>query len=224
VGEWLTDIVDWMSMLPMFWAYTMILVVSYTENIVPPIPGDMIIVYGGYMVGIGRLDVIPVVVLSTIGGLAGFMTMYLFGIHIGKRLVEGTGYRWIPVQRVERARTMLSRWGYHLILANRYLSGLRSVISLTVGMTGMPVGKTSWYATGSAFSWTCILVGLGYYLGDHWDQVSRYLKTYSSVVAIAIVSVVALQLYLGYRSRRSANSEAVSDQVERADLDEDPAG
>ena len=60
MGEVLTDIVEWMSSLPVLWAYFSILVIAYGENVVPPIPGDMIIVFGGYMRGMGRLEMLAV--------------------------------------------------------------------------------------------------------------------------------------------------------------------
>ena len=91
MGEFLADIVEWMSSLPALWAYIMILVIAYGENVLPPIPGDMIIVFGGYMVGIDRLDITPVIILSTIGGSLGFMTMYVLGNRIGRRVSKKGG-------------------------------------------------------------------------------------------------------------------------------------
>lgn len=203
MGEYLTDIVEWMSSLPVLWAYVIILVISYGENVLPPIPGDMIIVFGGYLVGIGRLDVIPVIVLSTIGGSAGFMTMYAVGHRIGRHVLQRRGTRWIPIKRLDRAREMLARWGHGLILANRFLPGLRSVISLSVGMAHMPAGRTTMFASFSALAWSGLLIGLGFYLGDHWEQVSEYLKNYGWAVTTVIVCFVAIQLFLSYRGTKS---------------------
>ncbi len=202
MGELLTDIVEWMTALPVFSAYAMILVISYGENVIPPIPGDMIIVFGGYLVGVERLDMPMVILLSTIGGALGFMTMYLLGKRVGVAVSERGKSKWISVRRIERSKKLLDRWGYSLIVANRFLSGLRSVISLTVGMAGMPAARTAAFATLSALVWSTLLAYSGYYLGDHWDQVSVYLRSYGTVVTVIIMLFVGIQIYMGYRSRR----------------------
>jgi len=220
MGEFLTDIVEWMSSLPTLWAYVIILTIAYGENVLPPIPGDMIIVFGGYMAGIDRLDLIPVIVLSTLGGSFGFMTMYVFGNRIGHRVSKKGPPRWVPPKRMERARELLSRWGNGLILANRFLPGLRSVISITVGMADKPVGRTTLYATASALVWSVILVGLGYVFGENWEAVSSYLKTYGSVVFALIIGFAGLQLFLSYKSRRRGKADGGKPDADAKNDDE----
>ena len=41
-------------------------------------------------------------------------------------------YRWLPKQYIFKAQVWMKRWGYGVVAANRFLSGARSVISLTV--------------------------------------------------------------------------------------------
>jgi membrane protein DedA with SNARE-associated domain len=207
VGDFLNDIVEWMTALPVLSAYVMILIIAYGENVLPPIPGDMIVVFGGYLVGVGRLEMPLVILLATIGGAAGFMTMYAIGKRLGVAVAEEGRFRWIPVNRIKKSKELLGKWGYSLILANRFLSGLRSVISLTVGMAEMPAAKVSVYATISALAWTAILTYLGFFLGDHWEEVSVYLRTYGTVVTVIIGLFIGIQVYLGYRSRRKAVSK-----------------
>ena len=69
--ELLADIVTWMTAIPPLWAYVALFTIAYGENVVPPIPGDMVIVFAGYLVAVGRLDYWMVVMLSTVGGAAG---------------------------------------------------------------------------------------------------------------------------------------------------------
>jgi len=202
MGEVLADIVEWMAALPPGWAYTAVLVVAYGENVIPPIPGDMIVVFGGYMVGIGRLDWIPVIALATAGGIAGFMSMYYVGDRLGRRVTEGRTMKWLPIKRMQRASRLLSTWGFKLVVANRFLSGLRSVIAISVGMAHMAPGKTTFYSSLSALVWTTLLTLLGYFLGENWEVVRGYLSTYGVVVTLLIIAVIGVQVLLGYRSRK----------------------
>jgi len=207
MGELLTDLVEWMSALPVFWAYALILAIAYSENVIPPIPGDMIVVFGGYMVGIGRLDFTAVVLLSTIGGAIGFMTMYAIGSRIGHVVLVPQRYRWLPEARIAQVRELLKKWGFGLVAANRFLSGLRSVISLTVGMAHMPVWKTTLYATCSAFVWTALLVIIGYFVGENWEVVKDYLRNYGWFITVLLVIFGAYHLVRLRRRRPRGASE-----------------
>ncbi len=201
--EILSDIVAWMEALPPAWAYLVILVVAYGENVVPPIPGDMVVVFGGYLVGMGQLDFWLVVLLSTLGGAAGFMTMYAIGYRIGNAVFDPSRLQWLPKQQIGRAEKWLRKWGYGVVLANRFLSGLRSVISLTVGIAHMHPLRTTLFATVSALAWTCVIAYAGYAVGDNWPLISFYLKQYGQAITGAILlGLVAYALHWALRARR----------------------
>ncbi|MCH8123778.1 MAG: DedA family protein [Bacteroidetes bacterium] len=211
MGDVLTDLVDWMSALPVFWAYVLILAVAYFENVIPPIPGDMIVVFGGYMVGIGQLNIVVVILLATVGGVLGFMTMFAVGHRIGHMVYSPKRTRWLSEARIIRVRGLLDRWGFGLVAANRFLSGLRSVISLTVGMVHMNVFRTTLYSTISAFVWTSILAIAGFFVGENWEAVREYLRNYGWFVISVIVLFIGFQLLRRGRKKRRLASETKSD-------------
>ena len=161
------DLIEWMAGVPPLWAYLILLIIAYGENVLPPIPGDLVVVFGGYLVGLGKLNFVVVVVLATVGGAAGFMTMYALGARLGKAVLEPDRYRWLPKPYIFKAQDWMKRWGYGVVAANRFLSGARSVISLAVGMAHMDVGRTAAFATLSAAVWTTLITLAGYIVGDN---------------------------------------------------------
>ncbi len=204
MGEHIEDFLVWMEAVPVIWAYLAILVIAYGENVVPPIPGDMVVVFGGYLVGVGKLNFAIVVLLSTVGGALGFMTMYAIGRKIGEAVIESDRVPWIPRKQVDSARSWLERWGYGLVAANRFLSGLRSVISLAVGMARTPVMPTAFYATLSALAWTGLITYGGYAVGENWTAIALFLRDYGRIV-VAVIGLVALvQLMRWYLKRRGS--------------------
>ena len=201
--DWLNDFSTWMSALPPLWAYVTILVIAYGENVLPPIPGDMVVVFGGYLVGLGQLDFGLVVLLSTVGGALGFMTMYALGRRLGHVVHDPSRLRWLPKEQVEKVDQWLGRWGYGVVAANRFLSGARSVIALAVGVAEMDMRTTFICATFSALLWTALIVYAGYAVGDNWTVIGEYLRKYGRFV-ISLLIVVAL-VQAGrwwYRQRR----------------------
>ncbi len=198
MGHYLADIVEWLTTLPVLWAYVLILVIAYGENVLPPIPGDMIVVFGGYMVGLGKLEWIPVIFLSTLGGTLGFMTMFGIGHRLGTAVLDPKRFEWLPKKRIYTVREKLRQYGFGLVTANRFLSGLRSVISLTVGMAHMDVRKTILFATISSFLWTSLLTVAGYFVGDNWEIVSGYLRTYGGII-VGLMITLAIVQWVRYR-------------------------
>lgn len=186
----------WMESLPALWAYAVILAIAYGENVCPPIPGDMIVVFGGYLVGRGTLSLPVVILLATLGGALGFMTVYAVGRRFGRAVLDPERFRWVPQETLERARRWIERWGYGVVAANRFLTGARSVIALAVGMAQMNPWKTALWATFSAVVWCSLIAYAGYAVGENWRLVRGYLANYSRVVLVVLAVLV---LALGVR-------------------------
>lgn len=208
MADLVSDFVTWMEALPPLWAYGVVFLIAYGENVVPPIPGDLIVVFGGYLAGLGQLNLIVVIVLSTLGGALGFMSMYGVGYWLGEAILKPDRLTWLPQNQFDKAQRWLRRWGYGVVAANRFLSGARSVISLTVGMVRMSPWATAWWCTFSAAVWTSLISYAGYAVGDNWRVVVEYLRLYGRFV-LGVLVLIALGLILRAYWRRS-HGEAVS--------------
>jgi membrane protein DedA with SNARE-associated domain len=187
VAELLNDIIAWMEGLAPMWVYATVFVVGYLENVVPPIPGDMVIVFGGYLVGLGRVEFVPVVAIAIVAETLGFMTVYVVGRYIGDAVLDPQRARWVPKEAAWKARRWLRRWGYGVVAANRFLSGARSVISLMVGAAEMPPGPVALWATVSSALWTVLIVYLGAVVGDNWTVIGDWLTRYGQAVTVALI-------------------------------------
>ena len=190
--DWFSDFFAWMGALPAVWAYATLLVIAYGENVVPPIPGDMVVVFGGYLAGVGQLNLAWVIVLSTFGGALGFMTMYAVGRRLGTAVMDPERFQWLPQEGFEKAQRWIDRYGFGVVAANRFLSGARSVISLTVGIAQMSAWKAAVWSTFSAVVWTALISYAGYAVGDNWEIIAVYLRAYGRIVigVLLLIGVV----------------------------------
>ena len=83
------DISDFISSLPVFignavetnqWiGYGAILLAMFLENLIPPIPSELIMPLGGFYVSQGQLDFLPVVLAGLIGTVIGALPWYGIG-------------------------------------------------------------------------------------------------------------------------------------------------
>jgi membrane protein DedA with SNARE-associated domain len=173
--------------------YGLVLAIALIENIFPPSPSDFMIIAAGSLVGVGRLDFLTTLLSATAGSTIGFVIMYKIGDWFGDHILEQGKVKFIPVEAVHRVEKWFVKWGYAIIVINRFLTGTRAVVSFFAGMSELRLSTTTILCAISALLWNAILVGLGYYLGQNWDRIGILLNTYSQfVTALAIVVVVVL--------------------------------
>lgn len=209
--DWFSNFFTWMQALPPVWAYLTLLIIAYGENVAPPIPGDMVVVFGGYLAGLGQLHLGVVVLLSTIGGALGFMTMFAVGVRLGEALLDPDRYQWLPQDGFETAQRWIHKYGYGVVAANRFLSGARSVISLTAGMAQMETWQTFWWCTISAFVWTGLISYAGYAVGENWQLVVTYLRAYGRVILTLLLLGGGIFLVRWLWRRQQDSSEGKED-------------
>lgn len=177
------------------WIYIFLFGFAYLENLFPPSPSDIAIVVGGSLIGTGVLSFIPAIIFSTGGSVAGFLTAFAIGWQFDKKLVHSGKIKFINIESVEKVETAFRKYGYYLIVANRFLPGTRAVISFFAGMSRLDIHKTMILSTISSLIWNSILLYLGIVFGENIGIVDRYLSTYSNIVILISVVIVLFFLF-----------------------------
>ena len=193
------DIVQQLSTWNPLWIYLAIAVFCFVENIFPPAPSDMIVVACGSFIGFGSVSYFPALFLASLGSTVGFLVMYKIGDWFGVRIVETGKLKFIPVDQILRVEGWFRRYGYVVIVANRFLSGTRAVVSFFAGLSKLSLPKTVLLSFVSALAWNAILLYAGKELGENWRDISEYLQIYSraitSVVVLGLLIVLGRYLY-----------------------------
>lgn len=191
------DLLARISVLTPIWIYILLFSFAYIENLFPPSPSDIVIVIGGSLIGTGYLSLIPALVFSTGGSTAGFLTAFAIGWQFDKKLIHAGKLKFINIQSVEKVENAFRKWGYYLIIANRFLPGTRAVISFFGGMSRLDIHKTILLSALSSLLWNFILLYLGITFGKNVATVDSYLGTYSNIV-IAITVILILFFIIKY--------------------------
>jgi membrane protein DedA with SNARE-associated domain len=200
------DILNNISNFTPFWIYVTLFLFAFVENVFPPSPSDLVVVIGGSLVATGVISFMPAVLLTTLGSIIGFMILFYFGSTVDRKVVHSGKYKYIPVDAIEKVELWFKKYGYYVIIANRFLPGTRSVISFFAGMSMLDVKKSAILASISAFVWNTIIIYLGYLFGNNVALIDKYLSTYSNI-AIAITIIVVLVLLIKFYLSRKKNKE-----------------
>jgi membrane protein DedA with SNARE-associated domain len=207
--QFVQETVQFINTLPPSSIYLVFFLVAYVENIVPPIPGDVLVAFGGYLAAESVIGLVPVLLLTTVASVIGFMSMYWIGSRWGMLIQEKKKQFWllrfIPLKYINKVRAWMRRWGMGVVLANRFLAGTRSVISLTAGLSHTRIGSTIFYSTVSSLLWNSILLGFGWIVHENWQLIGKYLSIYGRIILAGIAIFIIIKVILYYYNKRSTN-------------------
>jgi membrane protein DedA with SNARE-associated domain len=197
------QLVEWIQTLSPLSIYLIFAMIAYLENIIPPIPGDLFVAFGGYLAAEQIIGFNIVLMITTVASVFGFMSMYAVGSYFGYQIEEKRTKFWLmrffDVKYFDRGKKWMERWGQGVILANRFLAGTRSVISITAGITKTKVYPTILSSTISSLIWNSILLGMGWIVHENWKIIGHYLNVYGWVILGIIVCLIGIRLFYKWR-------------------------
>lgn len=197
------DLLSHILQLDPIWAYLLLFLSAYIENIFPPIPGDTVTIFGAYLVATGKLNFTLVCLSTTVGSISGFMTIFGFAYWLEREVIEKYQPRWVSQSHLDKVESWFRKRGYWVILFNRFLSGARSVISLVAGLSKMRVGLVFLLSLISCTVWNVSLIYLGAGVGRNWKRILAALKTYNRLVlGILVIALLAYLIYYLIRKHR----------------------
>ena len=200
------EILSWIVKLSPFWLLVALTFFSYLENIFPPSPSDLVVVVGGSLIGTEVINFFPTLLLTTLGSVAGFMTIYYIGSTLDKKVVKTHKLKYIPTAGIEKVEAWFAKYGYWIIAANRFMPGTRSVISLFAGLSELEVKRTIILSTLSALGWNALILYLGIIFGRNVKKVDHLLETYSNIVlAITALAVIIFIIRFIIKKKKKPN-------------------
>lgn len=196
--------------------------VMFLENVVPPIPSELVLPLAGFLVEQGVLNPAVAVAASTLGSVLGAIVLYEAGRYGGRPLVLRYGrVLRVDTDKLDRADAWMDRHGTKVVLVARMVPLARSVVSVPAGTTRMGRGQFLLYTAAGSLLWNSALIGAGWMLGSAYEQAADAVGILSVVAAVVLVVVLLL---LWWRVQRRPG-RGVLDTVQPVDpVDPDDVG
>ncbi|MEP4272598.1 MAG: DedA family protein, partial [Roseibium sp.] len=116
------------------------------------VPSTVVLVGAGTLVGLGKLDVVPIFIWTTLGATAGDAISYWVGYTFKDKLKN----MW-PLKRyahmVESGEAFFKRHGGKSVFIGRFVPGVKSVVPGIAGMAGMNFTRFSVVNGTSDIAW-----------------------------------------------------------------------
>jgi membrane protein DedA with SNARE-associated domain len=196
VSELLTDLTRLTVEVVHSFGYVGVFVLVLSGSLFLPIPTELSLPLFGYLVGQGRLSIVPVLLTAMAARVSASLLFYALGLRIGEAGVSR------PVKRTERTERLFrsdldkasrafERHGGKAILIGQLIPGVGALISVPAGLKHMPIRwRFLGYTLLGGTLWTGMLVGLGWTLGRRW----RMVELYTSIIGYAVLAALILGL------------------------------
>lgn len=194
--------INWINSI----GYWGILLGMLLESACIPIPSEVIMPFGGYLVSTGHLNIIGVILVGTLGNILGSLIAYAVGYWGGKRFINRFGkYVFLSKKHMDSAERWFDKRGEITVFISRILPAIRTFISLPAGIARMNLSKFLIYTAIGSLIWSVILTYVGYVLGKNWENIQNYLHPIAYVVAVIVVVILVFLAVKVVKSRKTTN-------------------
>ena len=184
-------------------AYFVICFAMFLENIIPPIPSEIIMPLGGFFVYQGDLNFYILVLFGLIGTVLGALPWYYLGKFLNERklanFVETRGkFLGISSKDFNKSKLWFDQYGVSLVFWGRLIPGIRTLISVPAGIELMPLRKFLIWTTLGSLIWVSLLSLAGYIFGENYRIIETYIDNLKVFIKplLLIISIFFILKYL----------------------------
>lgn len=198
----LETLVDILQGLPGWAIIALAFLIAYVENLVPPSPSDVLLVFLGSLIGMGLVEMPTILISASLGSVLGFVTAYLLGRRYGEAIADSPWVPFITHELLARVTVLFDKYHGLIIVSNRFLAGTRAVVAFAAGVSRLPLPRTIAYSAVSATAWNALLLWIGERVGERWRDVQEYLSVYGWAITAVIVIIIAVMIIRRKQARR----------------------
>jgi membrane protein DedA with SNARE-associated domain len=192
----------WLGALLVHHGYWVIFFVVFINNLGLPIPGDSMLLGGGFLAGKGILAGWAVVLTGMTACFLGGNGSYWLGLRVGRRLIlKKISWLRITPRRVRQGELFFEKYGAKAVFFARFVALLHPVTGLLAGMGKTPLRPFLFYNFVGAGAYALVYTLAGYFFGQRWEHFKRGIgpvALYGILVAVALF-VLFIFLRLSFR-------------------------
>jgi membrane protein DedA with SNARE-associated domain len=209
-------------------AYALVFGVLLACGLGLPLPEDVALITGGYLVFEGHAHLVTMLIVGFAGILAGDSAVYFLGRWSRRATGSRPGGllgRHLTLERIAKVEAQFERRGSLMVAIARFLPGIRAATYFVAGGARMPYGRFIFFDGLAALLSAPIFVLLGWYFGAEIDTVVDHAREFHEwlIGAMALVAAVLLGRFVlrKLRVRRAVPAETVA--LHRVEVEEQPS-
>ena len=191
-------------------AYFVIGLAMFLENLIPPIPSEIIMPLGGFFVYKGDLNFYILILSGLIGTVVGSLPWYFLGRLLNEKklsnFIDRKGkFVGISLKDLNKSRLWFDKYGVQLVFWGRLIPGIRTLISVPAGIELMPINRfLIWTSLGSLI-WVIFLTSAGYLFGENYAVIGLYIDNFK-IILKPIFGILVLFLLVRFFKKKLKNN------------------
>lgn len=176
-----------------------------------PIPSEIILPFSGYLVYLGRFNLLLVATAGAVGCNLGSAIAYWIGAKGGRPLVVRYG-KWVLMSHhdLDRMTWFFEKYGSITVLLARMLPMVQTFIAFPAGIARMPRLRFHFYTSVGSWSWYFCLAYAGKKLGESWNDphspFHEYFHRFHTAIILLLVAGVVWFVWTHVRRIRQADA------------------
>jgi membrane protein DedA with SNARE-associated domain len=157
--------------------------------------GESGLIMAGIFSHTGDMNLYLSIFVAGLGGFTGDQIYFWIGRY-NKKYVHKKfkGQR----RKFALAHVLLKKYGWPIIFAQRYMYGLRTIIPISIGLTGYDAKKFAIINLISAWVWATVTIVPAWYFGDEILAMLKVLKQYW-YIAIPFALLIGGSIYIYFQ-------------------------
>ncbi|HOJ76821.1 MAG TPA: VTT domain-containing protein [Bacillota bacterium] len=148
-----------------------VLVAGFLEVIVPPIPGDSVLVLASFVAGT-TINPFLIIIAASVGTFSASLLLYNWGLKLEHKVFESQKLSWLLDTRTFiRVQSWFKRFGWWTILISRFLPVARSGVILAAGIVDYNKREALTALSASVLMANAFFVLIGRLLGTRWQMI-----------------------------------------------------
>lgn len=161
-----------------------------------PFPGGIMIVLAAVLCHQGKLNPYYTGAAALVGFILGSLSAYLVARKMGWTFLQRyTGFLHITPEVLQKARTWLDRSAAIFLIFGRFIPGIGNLTPYLAGLSNISTGWFVFYNLIFVMLWGVIFLTVGSIFDQKWSHVFDFLRTRSSLVALAALAAGFLFIY-----------------------------
>ncbi len=183
------------------YGYLGVFLLILIENIFPPIPSEVILLFGGFMTTYTSLNVLGMTMSSTLGSVLGALILYKIGNFFNektlKRLIHTRLGKLLRINNsdIDSSFNYFQTKGEKTIFFCRFIPLIRSLISLPAGINKMNITKFTIYTTLGSLIWNIVLIVMGLIVGSNWENILNIINICSRYIVLILFIIIIILFY-----------------------------
>ena len=192
IDQLISLVVSWTVEVISAAGYAGVVILMAIESACIPLPSEIIMPFAGYLVSVGRFNLLAAATAGALGCNVGSTVAYYVAASGGRKAIERWGaYVLVRPVEIDRAEHFFARYGSVTVFAGRLLPVIRTFIAFPAGLARMPMMKFQIYSFLGSWPWCFALAYVGFALGDRWQTDPTFRRVFHQFDTLIAAVVLA---------------------------------